>query len=327
LLMVHDSAGPLRAVYASVERSGPVATASTVARRFERAERAERESDLREIRERLGRLDYEGARRACVRWASRHPVRESAGPEGLRQAATLLALWPAGDEGPWKTDPRAEVVRFLLEYGAGESAPAMASITSAIPGTPDDMAARAHLRDGDIDGAEEIERNAPASGSPEWLPYYVELVRAHIAAYRLDDAQTALDRISPAARDGCDVLLARRELAASRGDAGQRAASDAAIDSMASSSIQGWTSISPLSICIDPARFGSSVVVDIRTEAPSLITYGWVGGQLGRAEIDGNGSIDIPLGKLQGRRVLFLSPIEPGTAAWKVHPPIRSLRF
>ena len=318
LRLVPEQAGPLRAVYASVARGGDARLAMQIARRFERAEYVERENGLREIQERVRRLDREGAQRACVRWASRHPVRESADREGLRQAAMLLELWPEGGEGPWKTDPRAEVVRFLLEYGEGVSTRSIASMTSAIPDAPEAVLARTHLRAGDFDAAEEIERQTPAAGSSEWLPYYVELARAHIAARRLGEAGAALERIAPATRRNCDVLLALRDLAGARRDDAERIARDAEIASTQTASIQDWTSQSPRSVCVDPNRFGSSVTIDVRAPVPSLVTYGWVGGQLGRAMVDGDGSIRFPRGNVQGRRAVFLSSNAPDTV-WRVH--------
>ena len=133
-------------------------------------------------------------------------------------------------------------------------------------------------------------------------------------------ARAALERLAPTAREDCETLLVRRELARMLGDGrelesvGQKLMSTGAMR-------DSWSAVGTLSTCLDPARAqGRVLAVAVQSEAPAVVSYGWDGGRSGIVLVSkGEDILRIPLRGIGGRRSLWIKalaggPIQPGRA-------------
>lgn len=301
--LLPDSAAPLRAALTAEEATGDVAAAATLQPRWERAELRQRESDLQNIALRAERDDVERVRGACIAWAGQHPIFEFDDAAGRRQAAALLALWPA-EPGTWSRDPRSDFIRFFLDRPFSIDGKILSRAAAVLSDIPKPILARAELLGGDFYTAETIARTSETRGSFEWTPFYVDLAWAQLRAGRQRDAAAALDAISPEAQEECDVALARVAVSGAL-KAGNVTAEYRASD---------WSGTS-LPLCIDPP----SRTLSVRWYAggaAALIDYGFDGGRFGSTLLPpGQSSIVVPLDGRRGRHIFSYHVVAGGAVA------------
>ncbi|MGH9364098.1 MAG: hypothetical protein ACRD1B_02375 [Thermoanaerobaculia bacterium] len=267
-----------------------------------------------------------GLRDACRVWATAHPVREQDRPEGRAQAARVLELWPNDTAGSWLGDPRADLVRFFLNGRESDvSGEAMAGAVEALSGVPDTIGARARLLAGDFDGAQTLVGRSQTVGSFEWTPFFVALAQYELKQEHPPEARRALERLAPAARDECDVLLVRRQVARALQDGAETDAIHQKLGLLQADSFppEAWSANGTLSLCLDPERArGRALSVRLAARQPALVGYGWDGGRLGSLLVRDGARLTIPLEGLSGRRAFSVSaivgePVRPSGALVK----------
>ncbi len=205
---VPDRAKPLWQAMQQLGKSGDVLTAWSVHQRWDAAEWRERGEDLAAIEKQSARGDLDEERRLCQLWTSAHSVWDYDSPAAHKQAARLLELWPAGTEGQWRSDPRADIVRYFLGGRTADvNGAVLARTIDSIAGVPLPTVARIRVLAGDIAGAESIVRSAEGFGSLEWTPYVLELTRYWIGQKEKAKARAAFAQLAPAAREECDAAI------------------------------------------------------------------------------------------------------------------------
>lgn len=305
---------PLRTARDWFARGGDLPTAAALHSRWRDAERVARKKDLEAIELRNRRGDAESVRRLCRAWVSVHPPRDFADRNGVAECARVLALWPAEGAGTWRSDPRAELVKFFLE-GREEAADgaALARAASGISGVPDPVKARTALLAGDRYAWETVLRGSETVGAFEWTGFFAALAREEVKAGRLEEARDALAQIAEAAQGECDVLLARREVERARGKGTEGspalAACEAGIEA-ARLRPAAFSSAGLLALCIDPEKDGAGVLrVRLAPTAPVLLEWGFDGGTVGSDLVSSARVLEVPLAGLSGRRTFRLASI------------------
>jgi hypothetical protein len=297
----------------SFSLQGDLTAVAALLGRRDTAERKRRVTDLARVEGRFRARDQNGLRTACADWAAEYPTPELDDPAGRAQAARVLELWPGDRGGPWDGDPRADLVRFFLDGRASAVSPQTLSRTlAALSDVPDHVTARVLLRAGDVAGAEELAGRPQNQSSPEWTLYYAELARLLVKQGRAREARRALDLLSMATRDGCEALLARRDVARALGDTAELAAVGQRLSSLRGSvraqdaSPEG----ARLSICIDPEQPGSpSLDLRLTSQGPAVIRYGWGAGREEPVFLAGERVVSVPLGGLAGARDLTVQSL------------------
>ena len=308
----------LYAAAAAFSAHGDLAASKSLFDRASAAERREREDGLSKIESRFRMRDREGLAAACADWASRHPVAGLDDPAGRAQAARVLELWPGDRGGPWDADPRADLVRFFLDGREGAVAPeTLLRTIGALSDVPDPVSARVRLRAGDVSGAQEIASRPQDPGALEWVAYYSDLARTLIRQGRARDARGALDLVPYVAREECDGLLARRDVARALKDSAEQALIAQRLDALRTlpRTLDVAAEGGGLSLCLDP-ELASGPAVDLRltATAPTIVEYGWGRGRTGRALLQGERVVSVPFGGLSGRRDLVVRTIGGGAA-------------
>lgn len=313
LALLPEARRPLRAALAAFSRSGDVEGAAILLPRMERAERRERLSDLRKIEERYRFGDLAGLRESCLAWVVAYPVRDHDQPEGRAQTARVLEVWPHDTIGPWRSDLRADLVRFFLNGRERDvQGEAVARAVTALSGVPDPVRARAKLLAGELSGAQTLVRNSETIGSFEWTPFFLALAQYELKQKRVSEARRALEKLAPAARDECDALLVRRRVAQALGSAVEVDAINHMLSLLQGDSFppDAWSADGTLSLCLDPEETrGLALSVRLTATRPALVRYGWDGGRLGSLLVRDNAILAVPLAGLAGRRAFSVSVI------------------
>jgi hypothetical protein len=189
--------------------------------RWERAEWAERVLDLEQIQKYSSRGDIDETRNHCERWLAQHSVWDFDSASAHAQALRLLALWPGGSVGPWRTDRFADVVRYLLTRNEDftPNAGVLLRVLDSFSDVPPTTLAQVRLAAGDVAGAERIARSADDAGSLEWSPYLLMLARRQLVAKQLNEADLTLTRLPAAALRTRGALKVRSDIATARGSA------------------------------------------------------------------------------------------------------------
>ena len=310
-LLLIDVAGH-DAVFAALPESAPsirfaidaeaeVGDVDAVARLFPRWERVEwkaRVDDLAAVRERERLADLPGAKGKAILWLTRHAIHDFDTPAGWRQLSELLAAWPH-EPGTWRSDPRADIIQFLLEGRTrGVDGRAIRDAAALLAEVPPAVAARAALLAGDRFNAERIARGSATTGSFEWTDFYVDLAMERLAAGDRTEAAAALALVAPAARGECDVAIARAAIDG-------RTSAAATTDPVAS-----WTGLR-VPLCL--ARNGRVVEALVDAASPAVVSFGWDDGRYGTLRLKaGANRIPIPTDGRAGRHVFFLRRVTGG---------------
>ncbi len=316
--LLPDLSRPLRAAVEALSRGGDVAGAAVLFGRLERAERKQRAVDLWKIEERDRLGDIEDLRAACSGWVSEHPISDFDHPPGRALVARILELWPNDKTGDWRTDPRGELVRFFLNGRERDvKGEAMDRAVEALSGVPQAVRARVKLLAADPHRAQALTGESETEDSFEWTPFFVELAGFELKRGHAREARMALERLAPDAHEECDLLLARREVARALGDGLELDAVSQRLESLSASFYpQGaWSADGTLSLCVDPEQSASRfLTVELVTQSPALVSYGWDGGRLGALLVRGNGVVRVPLTGLIGRRTFSIRALIGGPA-------------
>lgn len=325
LHLVPEKAPSLRAAYDSLTRSGDLPRAAALQPRLDRALRVEREEELARIAEWLQEGDLESARSACHDWLKRTPMTEFDDPAGRAQTARLLELWPGDKVGPWRSDARAELIRFFLNHREKDVSPdVLLRAADALTGVPDTVRARLRFLAGDPSEADEIRRRSSSPDSFEWVPYLVEVAGARLARGDAGGARVILRGLSPAAAEGCDVMLLRRDVARALDDAEETATANERLRFLLRSSLppEAWSAAGTLSLCLDPrASAQRELRVGLQADGPAIVAFGWNGGRQGSLLIPaGTTTLRVGVPPLFGRNTFSVaseagSPIRLGEVA------------
>jgi hypothetical protein len=301
--LLPDAAQPLHAALQAEIDGGDVVAAAEINARWQRAEWQSRELDLHEIRKCLTRGDADCARSACRTWAQKHSVFNWDTRSGRRQAATVLDSWP-NEPGSWRNDLRSDFVNFFLERPAAVDGKAMMRAAVAMSDTPRPILARAAIQAGDIAVAETIASADESRGTFEWTRYGVDRARNALAAGKTRDALAALETISPAAQNECDVVLVRAEIGRASGNP---------TSSIAGLNRMLWSQTS-LPLCIDPEQSHTMLLLDLNIAGePALVDYGFDGGRSETVFLrPGRMRVAVPLEDRIGRHIFSYHTIAGG---------------
>jgi hypothetical protein len=310
----------LRAVLDELAAARDVDRFGALFPRWVEALRRQRRQDLVRIDQLARRGEIPALGEACRAWASDYPPHEDDDPAGREEAARVLAVWPVSPEGPWDTDARGRIVRFFLDRSAPEaSGAALSSALAGLTGVPDTIRAEVALLAGDRGTVESILRSSPTLGALEWTHFLARLARHETAAGHFDEARRALARIPAAARDSCEVLIARRELARASGD--RLAADDTDLLLAAAAReeypAEAWSESRTLSLCNVPGLApGRWLRVRLSLEGPSFLEHGWDGARAGALRLEPGQALRVALPERAGRHSFFVRRL----AGSDVHP-------
>jgi len=292
----------------ALSREGNMQDAALLMARRDRAEREERAADLRRIEQRYHFGDIRGLRIACLAWVSEHPPGDFDDSVGRAQAARVLELYPSDRGGSWRSDPRADLVRFFLNGRESQvKREALARALESLSGVPEAILARGKVLVADLEGAEELASKSQDLDSLDWVPYFVELARLELKRGRPRDAQRALERLADGAREDCDVLLTRRDVARALRDRAELEAVEETLKRLRvrshSVETEPGSPEAALSFCLDPDwAKGRVLIVQIEVAAPAVLVYGWDGGRSGTLLASESSTIlRVPLTGLSGR--------------------------
>lgn len=315
MALVPDVPGPLAAAQGQMAGAEDVEAAAALRARWEQAEAKARAADLAKLEERARMGDEDGLRAGCRTFVSAHPPRELDGPEGRKQAARVLELWPHDGPGRWRGDGRADLLRYFLDgRSEGVSREAVARAADVLLDVPETDRARLALLAGNRYGWERVVSESKTVGSLEWTTFFVELARAELAAGRVAVAAAALGQVAPPARGECAVLLARRAWAEAAGEteAAKDLDRDLARVREAWTGPEAWSASWSLPLCVDAkadegADRGAELRIRFAAAAPSLLAWEVNGGRRGTLVVGPEGaSLGIPLEGLQGVAVVSL---------------------
>ena len=315
LALVPDEPGVLKAVARQRAGAGDVAGAAEAWTRQAEAERRERAEELADLESRARMNDLDGVRRGCRGWVARHGAREMDTEDGRRQAARVLELWPSDVEGEWRNDPRGDLVRFFLDgRQTAVKGEALARAVAALLDVPESVRGRVAVLAGLRYEWERLLESTETAGTLDWTSFHVELARAELAEGKPDAARKALLRMSAAARTECSVLLVRREVTRAErraglapGDKETELAAELARSRARVGEVTELSAGGELPVCVDPEEdAGGVLVVRVRAAEPTLVAWGWNGGQATQALATGEVELEAPLAGLQGRAFFTL---------------------
>lgn len=310
--LLPDSPAAFASAREVLGRAGDRDALLRVQSRWERLEDRARTEDLSRIEDLYRKRDLRGLREACRRFVRDHPVRDLDRPEGRRQAARVFEIWPEDRGGSWRSDPRAELIRFFLNGRSKSlSAPALLRAADELAELPESVRARLLLLGGDRYGYEKLLRASETAATNEWTAFYVDLARHELEGGLLLEAEAALERVARQARGECEVLLVRRDLSRAKRTPEATAEIETALAASARDEYppDAWSGRT-LSLCIDPARDRDRYLeVRVSTKGPALVAYGWDGGRSETELIDGERVLAVPLAGRSGRRSFSLESV------------------
>lgn len=320
--LLPDRPEPMRAAAAAIANQS-LDRATRLLDRADRIERQDREADLRHL-EQLSRAGERAAlARACRAFARAFPCERFDGLIGRSQTARVLELWPV-ERGTWANDPRAPLIRFLLDAPLENvSLPGLSRAVTSLSAVPEPLLAQTLLLNGDQADAEAL-RAAATGPAQDWVAYDLRSARLALRRGGADDARRALDRLRPEETDTCDAVLVRREVAQRLADSAEVAAlerrlAEVRIDVDASA---GWPRGGRLAVCIDPTARARSLGVGLVATSPAIVAYGWDQSRTGTALVTSERDLDVLLeGRTGGRTFWFAAlaggPVEPLKVAFR----------
>ena len=279
-----ERARPLWEAFQQIIKSGDVTAAWQVHQRWDAAEWNERADDLAEIQLHGRRGDVDDTRTLCQSWTARHSIWNYDSPAAHRQASHLLELWPAGRQGSWDTDGRAEVLRYLIdsrrEYASG---PALERAVDGLDGVPSATRAQVLLMAGDLDAARSIVRASDDVGSLAWTPYL--LLAAREASKRGDpvEAKRLLGLVSPAAAEECDTRQAENDVNLASRQATPKSGVMIHLPAMAAGDVQ--------SLCVPSS--GGRISIELLSDHPQVVDWIVNGARRGSCLLGAGGGLKL----------------------------------
>ncbi len=312
LRIVPEEPRPLQRAFDHLAAGDDVRRAAAVWKRFEKAEWSARGSELREA-ERVATLgDRTRLARLVKSWASAHSPTDF-GEKGSAQLVRLLQIWPLGDPGMWRRDPRTSMVAALLtndlEIG-GATGKAIWRAAIPLEGMPEPIRAIAMSASGMIEEAQRFALRSGSAGTLEWTPFWGAVAREWLRRGDRERAAFALKQIPPAARDACDVLLVRRGLAAEA----ELHAVETMIDRAREQSGSQSTSRGSLPLCL--RENDRLLVADLHVTEPALLELLWDGIRYETIFVTTSGQLRIPIGNRRGRSIFALRAIDGETPSF-----------
>ncbi len=313
--------------------------AVALSKRWETVERARRKADLERAEDRFRRGDLHGLRSAVRNWMSVHSYGDFGDHQGLAEVARLIEIWPEDRAGTWQADPRGVLVRFMLDGRTDlVSGRALERLAAGLAGVPDPVKAELSLLADNRYAWEKVVRSTMTLGSFEWTPFLVRLARWHLAARDAEEAALALRQLAPRAREECEALLVRRDVARARDDRGELEAVERSLEASTApaSGREAWSKSGSLPLCVDPER-KDRLILRVRFESPSaaFLAYGWDGGRIGTLVVEHDTELEVLLDGLSGRRFFRITalagpaPVLLGStlvAAARTPSPLREAR-
>lgn len=312
--LVPERASSLRAARESLGRDADAAEAAALLKRETSARARESAAALSRLERSVARGDDRDALVAAREWYYLAPLRDRDTDAGRREAERALALWPPQVSEGWRSDPRADMVRFLAEGRLAEGARgAVSRGIAAFPDAPEPVRALGRLFAGDRYGWERLLRESETVGSFEWTPFLTALARFEREGGRPDAAARAIGMLAGPALEECAVLRERREIARARRDEGEAAHLAARLESARAASWRAAESATApaVSLCVDPDADGASVLrVHVRTNRPAIVAWGWNGGRSDWHLVSGEETLRVPLaGVAAGRAALSIQVV------------------
>jgi hypothetical protein len=213
---------------------------------------------------------------------------------------------------------RGPAIRFLLNHRMTpgepgrrgiETAPGgstVATVVASMTGVPDPIRARARLLGGDIEGARAIFDRSDSAGSFEWTPFLLDLAEYRLSQGAADGVHNALDGLSPATRDECDVLAVRRKLAQLEGATATASPSPQTLPATA------WSTSGALSLCIEEGA-SRELITTVDVQQPALVSWGWNDGRHGVFYLQpGRTGVRVSTIGRAGRQTFFIRTLAGG---------------
>jgi hypothetical protein len=227
-------------------------------------------------------------------------------------------------------------VRFFLAGREADVRPsALGRALEFLSGVPDSVRAEVQVLNGETGEAEELAAAAGGAGESEWTSYFVRLARAYISRGQAGEAAEALARLAPAAREECDGVLARRDIARALGDSDDAQSLDQRLAGLraAAQSQEDWSSSENLSLCVAPEDIrNGALTVEIEAKNPAIVAYGWDGGRSGIVALSRVNRLNVPLPRAPGRRIFTIEtavggPVRLGEARLTGEGATRTVRM
>jgi hypothetical protein len=312
--LLPDRAEPIRTAAAALADRN-LDRAKRLLDRADLAERGERAAALRRLEYLERRGDKKALSEACAALAAAYPAERFDDREERAQTARVLELWPA-EPGVWESDPRAPLVRFLLD--GREDALSLSALRRAVASLSDVPAperAELLLLTGDRAGAETLRSAAAALAAHNWISYDLRLARQDLRRGALAAARRALDRLPSDQRDGCEALLVRLEVAQRSNEGAEATDLERRLAELRLDSGDGdnWLRTGRLRMCIEPASGGArSLVVLLKAAAPAIVVYGWDQSRAGTLLVSDERVLVLPLTGRPGSRVFWFAALAGG---------------
>ena len=267
-----EKAKPLWEAFQQIVRNGDVDAAWLIHRHWDSAEWKERSDDLAEIQIHELRGDVDATRTLCGSWTAQHSIWNYDSPAAHRQAARLLELWPAGHQGSWDRDGRAELLRYLIdsrqEYVSGSS---MERAVDALDGVPSATRAQILLMAGNVDAARSVAKASEDLGSLAWTPYLLGAAREARERGNAAESKRLLALISPAAVEECDTRQAQDDINLATPKTAGEGGVLLRLPVMAAGEAQ--------SVCIPTS--GARISIELLTDHPQVIDWAVEGARRG----------------------------------------------
>lgn len=315
--LLPDRASSLRAAREALGPDADAVEAAALLRRETTARARESAAALERLESAVARGDDRDALVAARAWYYLAPLKDRDTSVGRREAERALASWPPQVSEGWRSDPRADLVRFLVEGRLAEGARgAVSRGIAAFPDAPEPVRALGRLFAGDRYGWERLLRESETVGSFEWTPFLTALARFEREGGRPDAAARAIGMLAGPALEECAVLWERRQIARARRDESEAARLAGRLESARAASWKAAENATApaVSLCVDPDADRESVLrVHVRASRPAIVAWGWNGGRSDWQLVSREAALRVPLADVAAGRAALSIQVVAGT--------------
>ena len=312
--LLPDRAEPIRTLAAALaDRS--LDQSKRLLDRADLAERGERAAALRRLEELDRRGDKKAVSEGCAATAAAYPAERFDDREGRQETARVLELWPT-EPGAWESDPRASLVRFLLDgsedapNGRRFAAPPPHCRTYPLPSAQKFFCLRATGREPKTYAPQR--RQPPhTTGSPTIFGWSARICGAGIWQQRGGHSIVCRPaRGTPATRCWCGSKWRRSR----RKEPRRLTWSDAWMRfGLESGDADNWLRNGRLRMCIEPSTgVARSLAVGLKAAAPAVVAYGWDQGRAGTLLVSDERVLVLPLTVRPGSRIFWFATLAGG---------------